>query len=88
VPHAPQLSPSVSGSLHAPPQIRPEGQPHTPDEHVNPLAHLLLQEPQFCTSDCVSVHFPPHTEFPAGHEQTEHAQAAPVAQTFPHAPQC
>jgi hypothetical protein len=54
---------------------------------VNPAPHALLQEPQLRSSLCVSVHFPPHTEFPEGHEQTERVQVAPSAHTLPHAPQ-
>ena len=73
VPHAPQLSGSVSMFLHCPLQLIDGGvqvittAAHAPAEHVMPEGHTVPQAPQLLGSRCVSTHDAPQRVRPTSH---------------------
>ena len=64
--------------------------PHTnmqsPDEHIVPAIHTLLQAPQLLGSLLIFTHVPLQTLLPFA-QQTPSVQLSPAPQALPHAPQ-
>jgi hypothetical protein len=82
VPHAPQLSRSVSSVAQTPAHsacVAGHDTEHLPATQTNPAPHALPHAPQLLRSSAVSTHVVPHIDRPVAHEAFESTTPESVA---------